>query len=130
MLVLVLSGCQENRGLVPVTGRVTFDGLRPPKPGQVTFGPVEPAAGFPQRPGGAAFDADGNFTVSSYQPGDGLTPGRYRVSVYCVERDHAPRPGGLEAVTFVDPKYSGQDLLVEVGSTSVELNLEVPLKKR
>jgi hypothetical protein len=128
--LLALAGCGDNRGLVPVKGKITFDGAHPPKNGQITFGPLEAAGGFPQRPGVAPFDAEGKFTATSYQPGDGLTPGKYRVSVYCVERDPEPKPGGLEAVTYVDPKYNGQDLLVEVGSSPIELSVEVPLKRR
>jgi hypothetical protein len=128
--LLVLGGCGENRGLVPVKGKITFDGARPPKTGQLTFGPLESAAGFPQRPATAPFDADGNFVATSYKPGDGLTPGKYRLSVYCVERDPEPKPGGLEAVTYVDPKYTGQDLQIEVGSEPIDLNVEVPLKRR
>jgi hypothetical protein len=124
------AGCGEQRGLVQVKGRVTFDGGSPPKTGRITFGPVKAADGYPQRPGQANFDADGNFEVSSYQSGDGLTPGSYRINVLCVEREPAPVPGGLEAVTYVAPNYKGQEVVVAAGSKPIELNVEVPLKKR
>ena len=131
-LLLGLAGCGNSHGTVPVKGRVTFDGKSPPKPGRVNFGPVVPA-GNPtskQRPGSAAFDAEGNFTVMSYQPGDGLLPGNYLITVVCVERDPPPVPGGLESVTYVAPDYKGQKLTVEPGSAPLELTIDVPLKKR
>lgn len=130
VVTAVLPGCGENRGLVPVRGRVTFDGGPPPKPGRLSFGPTMAAEGFVQRPGQARFDADGKFEVTSYQPGDGLTPGDYRLTVMCVERDPQPVPGGLEAVTYVAPGYKGQEVAVAVGSGPMELNIDVPLKKR
>jgi hypothetical protein len=123
-------GCGEDRGLVPVRGRVTFDGGAPPKPGRLSFGPVKAAEGFSQRPGLAIFDANGAFEVTSYAPGDGLTPGTYRVNVLCVEREPAPVPGGLEAVTYVAPGYKGQEVVVAFGSKPIELEIDVPLKKR
>src|SRR5688572_27101911 len=92
MLAPCVSGCGEDRGLVPVRGRVTFDGGPPPKPGRLNFGPTKSADGFVQRPGHAGFDADGKFEVTSYQSGDGLTPGSYRINVLCVERDPPPVP--------------------------------------
>jgi hypothetical protein len=127
---IVLSGCGEDRGLVPVTGRVTFDSQPPPKPGRLQFGPIEAAAGFLQRPGMAMFDASGKFEVSSYEPGDGLTPGKYRVNVICVERDPAPVPGGFDAVTYVAPGYKPHEVVIAAGSKPITLAIDVPLKKR
>jgi hypothetical protein len=127
---ILFSGCGENRGLVPVKGRVTFNGQPPPKPGRLTFGPTKTADGYPQRPGQASFDGEGSFEVTSYKRGDGLTPGDYRLGVICVERDPSPVPGGLEAVTYVAPEYKGQEVTVAVGSGPIDLKVDVPLKKR
>lgn len=128
--LLAVAGCGDNRGLVPVKGRVTFNGGQPPKPGRLMFGAVKAADGYMQRPGQAPFDAEGNFEVTSYHTGDGLTPGTYRVNVICVERDPAPVPGGLEAVTYVAPEYKGQEVVVPAGGKPMELAIDVPLKKR
>jgi hypothetical protein len=130
LLTTMLAGCGNKRGLVPVTGRVTFEKQAPPKPGHLDFGPLESKEERPTRPGYARFDADGNFTVMSYQPGDGLMPGRYRINVYCVERDPQPVPGGLEAVTYVAPEYKAQEVEIVAGSNPVDLKIDVPLKKR
>lgn len=83
-----------------------------------------------QRPGSASFDAEGNFTVMSFEPGDGLVPGSYQISVLCVESDPPPVPGGFESVSYVAPEYKGQTLTIEAGSAPVELTIDVPLKKR
>jgi hypothetical protein len=125
-----ITGCGEKRGLVPAKGRVTFDGQPPPKPGRLNFTPTKAAGGYPQRPGQATFDGEGTFVVSSYQAGDGLTPGEYKVNVICVERDPSPSPGGLEAVTYVAPEYKGQVVAVADGSGPIDLKVDVPLKKR
>ena len=123
-------GCSDGRGLVPVKGRITFDGAQPPKAGRLNFAPATAAEGYPRRPGQASFDSEGKFEATSYQPGDGLTPGTYRVNVICVEHDPAPVPGGFEAVTYVAPGYQGQEVVVSAGSKPIELNFDVPLKKR
>jgi hypothetical protein len=127
---IFLAGCGEKRGLVPVEGHITFDGQPPPKAGRINFAPTKAADGYPQRPGQASFDTDGAFEVTSYQPSDGLTPGEYRVNVICVERDPSPVPGGMEAVTYVAPGYKGQQVVVLSGSDPVDLQIDVPLKKR
>jgi hypothetical protein len=128
--ITVVAGCGDDRGLVPVRGRVTFDGGLPPKSGRLNFGPTKAAEGFVQRPGQASFDIDGAFEVTSYQAGDGLTPGEYKLNVICVERDPSPVPGGFEAVTYVAPGYKGQEVVVATGSKPIELNIDIPLKKR
>jgi len=128
--LIMQAGCRDSRGLVPVKGKITFDGREPPKSGRLNFAPTSAAEGFPRRPGQASFESDGKFEVTSYQPGDGLTPGTYRVNVICVERDPAPVPGGFEAVSYVAPGYQGQEVVVTAGSKPMELAIDVPLKKR
>jgi hypothetical protein len=128
--IVLQSGCRDSRGLVPVNGRITFDGGPPPKSGRLSFSPTSAAEGYPRRPGQARFESSGEFEVTSYKDGDGLTPGTYRVNVICVERDPAPVPGGFEAVSYVAPGYQGQEVVVSAGSKPMELAIDVPLKKR
>ena len=130
LAAFVAAGCGEKSSLVPVKGTLRFDGGHPPKAGRLTFGPTKAAEGFGQRPGQAAFDAEGKFEVTSYKPGDGLTPGAYRVNVMCVEHEPQPVPGGLEAVSYVGPGYKAVEVVVAAGSGPMELNIDVPLKKR
>ena len=55
--LLLLAGCGDNRPTtVPVTGTVTFRGGPMPEKGMMFFTVLEPAEGFPARPGVADFD--------------------------------------------------------------------------
>jgi hypothetical protein len=83
ILALLVTGCGENRGLVPVRGRVTFDGGPPPKPGWLNFGPTKPADGFVQRPGQA------NLVRSHFVP-NGRRPHARVVSGQCDLRRARP----------------------------------------
>lgn len=77
-----LAGCQPNYGTVPVQGRVTFAGKAPPAFCSVIFAPT--VADQKLRPGVARCDSNGNFRATSYNPRDGLLPGRYRARVRCI----------------------------------------------
>lgn len=85
-VIALFAGCGPS-GLktVDVSGKITYGGGPWPKPGKLTFPCIEPAEGFPNRPGSAEFDVDGNFVASSYGQGDGLHPGKYSVHVECWE---------------------------------------------
>lgn len=123
-------GCGDGGpDMVPVSGKVTFDGGECPNYGYVLFNPVEVPEGAPHRPGTGRFDKDGQFTVTSIHDGDGLYVGRYRVSVQCNRGLPPPIPGGMELVTYVQPGYEPDNLVVELGSEPIEVDYDVPLKK-
>ena len=63
-----------------VSGKITLAGKTLPKAGAIYFTPLEGAL---KRPGVGEFDANGNYTVRSWNEGDGLLPGKYKVSVEC-----------------------------------------------
>lgn len=86
-------GCKDGPQTVPVSGRVTLDGGPWPRRGMLFFAPVEPAEGFPRRPGVADFQEDGVFEATSFEPGDGLLPGKYLVNVECWEVPPSMGPG-------------------------------------
>lgn len=116
--LLVWPGCGGTEpGLVPVSGKVTLNGGPWPKEGRINFTPT--GAGDLLRPGGATFDTDGSFRVTSFTEADGLYPGTYQVSVDCWEveptigNDGRPTPGKSP----VPPKFRNP-------ATS-ELNFEV-----
>jgi hypothetical protein len=124
-------GCNSgNEGLVPVSGKVTFDGGPPPAAGFVTFMPIERVEGKAARPARAIFETDGSYQATSFQPGDGVYPGRYNVSVSCNKGavDYS-KPDPFNAVSYVPKDYKGQELVIEEGSDDVTLDLDVPLKK-
>ena len=73
VLMLLFPGC--GRTIQPAGGKVMVDGV-PVKDGVVTFYPIEPG-----RPATASVMADGTFTLSFENPGDGLPPGDYKVTI-------------------------------------------------
>ena len=124
-------GCGGNGlPMVAVSGRVTFNGGECPAPGTVEFIPIEATEGLPSRPAVGAFGTDGRFEVTSFDPGDGLLPGKYKVSVTCqtgVPDINSKDPWG--DITHIDPSYEPEELIVERGSSALTLELDVPRKK-
>jgi hypothetical protein len=128
--ILIAVGCGEGKPQpVPVAGQVTLSGGPWPKPGKMTFFPVEPAAGFPRTLGVAEFTPDGRFVAQSRQPGDGLMPGRYQVGVECWEEPPTDiRPAGKNpyvAEKHRNPKTSGLELVVPIEGM-LDAKLDVP----
>ena len=127
-LLLVAVGCGNEHGTVKVSGSVTVGGSSPPGPGTITFTVVEPASGFPNRPAMAKFDEDGSYAATSYEPGDGLLPGKYQVAVECYETP--PNMDGKPVKSFIDKKYmngetSGLEIDVEPKSRSIDFDIEL-----
>ena len=96
-----------------------------PASGKLFFAPVEPAEGYPRRPGSATFDTRGQFVASTWRDGDGLTPGSYRVRVECWRVP--PTMGGPPEKSYLPPQYanpSASDLEVTVQPDSDPVTLE------
>lgn len=125
----MLAGCGSGRDLplVPVTGIVTFSGGPPPKEGRVIFSqlPGTERKGLPNRPGRASFGTDGKFVAMTFEPGDGLLPGKYSVRVECV--DGVPGPATpWDTISFVPSSYQPPELVVEEGKGTIEVSYDVP----
>ncbi|WZO98299.1 hypothetical protein EP7_005359 [Isosphaeraceae bacterium EP7] len=69
-------GCGSNHGCVPVGGTVTYKG-KPVAEGEVSFVPVEGDG----RTGRGEISSAGVYQLTSFDPGDGVVPGKYKVSV-------------------------------------------------
>jgi hypothetical protein len=110
-----------------VSGRVTYAGGEWPIQGTITFGPKKTEDGKIPRLGSANFDKEGNFVVGSYQPGDGLMPGTYKVTVSCISSSDPSKT--VEELDLVPQTFKPDDLVVEAGSGPIELNLDVPKKE-
>jgi hypothetical protein len=85
--VISIAGCDTSRpGMVPVSGRVTIDG-KPVTAGQITVMPEGHRASI------GKLDAEGRFTLSCFEPGDGAPIGQHIATVTSVESidDHANR---------------------------------------
>jgi hypothetical protein len=119
VLAVITVGCGgRDVGLVRVEGKIVrSDGKPWPQKGILFFAPIAAAEGFPLRGAHAKFDTDGSFTATSFEPGDGVLPGIYSVSVQCWE---ASNDGNMSQAmkSAVPGKY-------QQGSRS-GLKLEVP----
>lgn len=82
LLTLVGCGSGKNIGAVKATGTVTFDG-KPLEGATVSFIPE----GEGGRNASGLTDAQGNFRLTTLEPGDGALPGKYKVTVSKVEQD-------------------------------------------
>jgi hypothetical protein len=129
LIGLLSSGCGSGSPrTVRVSGRVTFDGQAPPAPGTVYFLPQEAAEGFPSRPATGEFDKDGYYKAKTFDPGDGLMPGKYTMHVECWQTP--PNMEGKPVKSFVPSKYqsaetSGFQVEITTEMRSQEVNLDV-----
>jgi len=126
---LFLAGCGPDRpDMIPVHGKVTLAGGEWPKPGTLSFEPVEPAPGFDRRPGAGHFDTDGTFTAKTGRY-EGLIPGRYRIAVFCWKKEPSHDADGEHYVPdrFANPSRS--ELVLEVPPDAdgpIEWNYDFP----
>jgi Domain of unknown function (DUF6795) len=91
-LALAGPGC-AGRGKVKVSGVVTLDG-RPVEGAMVTFVPTGKETTHVAH---ATTDKDGQFSLSTSQPGDGAYPGEYKVTVVYAEGAVPPAAEGMKA---------------------------------
>jgi hypothetical protein len=128
---VVVIGCGPGRPeRIPVSGKVTLDGGPWPIKGMIIFTCSKPAKGFPGRPGKATFNTDGTFVGGTYEKDDGLTPGEYRVAVYCEEgaQDTESKPKSYVASRYQSPVRSGLTLTVPPGSEPITVSYNVSSK--
>ncbi len=119
--LVVMAGCGSDKGLVPVSGTVTLNGQPMPHSGTVRFLPQKVEGDNPRRAAFGKFDTDGAYQAQSFEPGDGLYPGTYAVTVTCFEVE--PSVGGPPAVSAIDNRYknlkdSGLEIVVSSSDSS------------
>ena len=129
MAVAVLAsagGCKRNPRVVPVKGKVLYNG-QPLPFGSVMFQPDkgQPAVGD--------LTSDGTFTLSSYGPNDGAVPGKHSVSVSCYEGQRPGKAGGGDSLgkLMIPLKYTrfgSSGLTAEVKDAAGEQAQEVVLE--
>ncbi|MDR2642573.1 MAG: carboxypeptidase-like regulatory domain-containing protein [Planctomycetaceae bacterium] len=79
--LILIVGCNQSgqlEGLVPASGTVTFNG-QPIDQAMIIFSPQ--TGENTARAASATTDAKGNFTMMTLNPGDGVFPGDYLVTV-------------------------------------------------
>jgi hypothetical protein len=128
-LACVGCGGSDHPDTIPVSGRLTYGGGDWPNPGVIYFTALEPAEGFPRRAGTANFGIDGQFQVKTWQEGDGLMPGKYRISVECWK--FPPKLGGPASVSYVPIEMqvasrSKWEIEVAVDGEAVEIERDIP----
>ena len=131
LLFAVALGCGGDRAeLVPVTGKVTIAGEAPARGGAITFTVVEPAEGYPSRPGSARFSEDGLFEAMSFKEGDGLVPGTYQaIFQYYDGTPSDDDPTSFERLNAV-PKDYRPEVVVDKDAGAMEVAFDVPPKKK
>lgn len=101
--ILLLAGCERGPQMVPVTGKVLYNG-QPLAFGSIAF---QPPSGQPAR---GEIQSDGTFSLSTYRPGDGAVVGRHKVRVACYEsqRPNAAKLPGEQSLgkLLIPQKYT------------------------
>lgn len=124
LMVPVSLGCGRRVTLIPVTGRVTFDGS-----------PVAGASVLVQPPAGPAArgmtDGDGRFVLGTYGERDGVILGPAAVSISCYERatqadaDAGEPPLGKNLLPdkYANTSTSGLRAVIEPGVEPLDFQL-------
>ncbi|MCA9266944.1 MAG: hypothetical protein KDA41_00660, partial [Planctomycetales bacterium] len=89
----------------------------------IYFAPVDAAEGESRRPGRALFDASGAYRVTSFDEGDGLVQGTYRVRIECWKT--LPTMETPRGESHVPADFSIADLIVEPGRSG-PFDVDVP----
>lgn len=83
-------GCGPARPqTVPVAGRVTYQG-KPVPEGRITFLPDH------GRPAIGTIQTDGSYRLTTFQAGDGVLPGHYRVTIESMRVSRGSQPKSLQ----------------------------------
>jgi hypothetical protein len=109
---------------VKASGRVVYDDGQPLPLGKVVFQSSAPPVGQAHpRPGATTVDDQGRFdSVTSYKPGDGLTPGKHKVAIMFAVDDQGNH--------LVPPEYRSVDTTpIEVDTADTPFEIKVPRYK-
>jgi hypothetical protein len=112
-----LSGCGGGRpARVEVSGQVLIDGKALPK----AFVKFVPADG---RPSTGQTDADGRFTLTCYDPNDGVKVGTHKVAVIAIEEINGNTVRWWAPKRYADHRTSG--LEYEINKPLHDLKIEI-----
>ena len=120
------SGCKQNPRVVPVAGKVLYNG-KPLPFGTLMFQPDQGQAAV------GDIQADGSFKLSSYGPNDGAVPGKHSVSVSCYEGQRPGKASGGDSLgkLMIPLKYTrfgSSGLTAEVKDAASEQAQEIVLE--
>lgn len=128
LVLVAVVGCGSESGRVPIhptKGTVTAADGAPAEGALVFLHPVTPNGG-PNRPNGRVA-ADGSFTVTSYEPGDGAPAGDYDMTIVWpvpkpandASDDSRAAPDRLKG-RFADPKKPVRRVTIAAGRNVLE----------
>jgi hypothetical protein len=119
------SGCKQTPRVVPVAGKVLYNG-KPLPFGSVMFQPDQGQAAV------GDIQADGSFKLSSYGPDDGAVPGKHKVSVSCYEGHRPGKASGDSLGKLLIPlkytRFGSSGLSAEVKDTPGKEPQEIVLE--
>lgn len=110
VLMITFAGCSggSRPPTIPVQGKITYKG-QPVTQGMVTFQAVKPAEGYPQRPATGTINPDGTYQLATFEAGDGVIPGEYKVAVVSkTGEDTLDNPNAV-AKWLIPEKYGTAD---------------------
>jgi hypothetical protein len=114
---LLASGCSDGRpARVTVSGQVLIDG-QPLTVGNIKFVPEG------ARPSSGKLDEAGRFTLTCYDGGDGVIPGRHRAQISAMEVVSASKVKWLAPPKYADFRTS--ELEYEITEPTADLKIEL-----
>lgn len=125
LAVLPVVGCGEKG--VPtkeVRGTLTFKGSPPPKEGGILLTPLEAAPGLPRREARGDFDTSGKFTLTTFDKGDGIIPGKYAVKITCWRV--TPTLETSDTANYVPTSFKHEVEIAPDAREPVEITIDVP----
>ena len=134
LCAIALSGCsKDSPRTIAVQGTVRLNG-KPLPGGVITFQPVTVAANLPHRLAQGSIGADGTYSLSTFEPGDGALPGEYVVMIRGIQPiapvDEFSRstsetiPLAIPAI-YSDAQRTPLKATVDAGGSSQKIDLEL-----
>lgn len=128
--MVTLSGCGPNRpATYPVTGKVVFPDGSTLSGGMVEFESLS-ADGQPVNARGP-IAADGTFSLSTFEAGDGALPGEHKALVHPPMSDVDVEEGEKPPPLLIDQKFkqyktSGLKFTIQEGENKITINVTRP----
>jgi len=128
LFCLAAASCSRGSNVVPVSGIVTFEG-EPLVNGFVMFNVVAQDQGRPCR---GRIGPGGRFTLSTFQPNDGVMPADYTITVRSWVPGSGPTPyderAGVMVTSSIPERYmdsTTSGLKQTVGDSALDITVEL-----
>jgi len=124
-IAVTAAGCGPR--MYPVRGTVTLEDGTPLAKGLVIFERFEGGRALTAR---GDIGPDGSYELSTEKPGDGVPPGKYRVSINPLDTSDTPDEQKVLPfdVKYLNLKTSGLEYEVKAGANEFPIHLAPPAK--